>query len=108
MERLEYIAEIAKPPTEQRPFTIDYTDKLPIGASVSSGTVAAYNHFTGALDNTVIGSTTGTKSGDTISATLRQGTAGQKYDIIFTTTLSDASILVDYLLLSVQIPRAMR
>ena len=91
MERLEYIAEIAKPPTEQRPLLSTIQINYQSGLVCRAGTVAAYNHFTGALDNTVIGSTTGTKSGDTISATLRQGTAGQKYDIIFTTTLSDAS-----------------
>lgn len=91
-----------KQPSETYPIAIDYTNRLPEGLTLSSGTVAALNVQTNLTDNTVLSSTTGTVSGSKLRAKVQAGVNGSDYKITFTATLSDSSILEDDITMQVR------
>lgn len=91
-----------KQPTERIGYGPDFTDRLPTGATVSSATIVAINLATGSADNSVLASTTATISGNIAYATLINGVDGKDYQISWTCTLSDSSILVEDALLKVR------
>ncbi len=99
MESVRYIATVVKPSAEKRAFTVDFTDRMPTSATLSSCAVSGVKLSTAATDNTVVSSTTATIDGAGASVFIQAGTAGQKYRITFTATLSDGSILPEYVLL---------
>lgn len=82
-----------KQSAEAYTIAIEFSGKLPSGATLSSGTVTAQNTTTGLTDNTVLGSTTATISGTQAKVKVQAGTNQVTYKITFTLTLSDASIL---------------
>lgn len=86
-------------PNEKQPISIDYSvaDSLPSGATVSSGTVAAYEMPDNANANSILGSTTATTTTTStkVFVTAPATSNGKKYKITFTTTLSDTSILIE-------------
>lgn len=102
MEKIEYIDTIAKPVAEKRSYTVDYAGRMPEGATLASCAVSAINAYSGAAASSVISSGTGTISGNTASVFLQAGVADQRYVITFTATLSDGSILPDYVLMIVE------
>ena len=89
---------IEKTTAEAYTFAIDYAGRLPSGASVSSGTVAAVdqdgNDESGG-GTPVIASTTATISGTEARVKVQNGTNGERYKLTFTTTLSTSDVLVD-------------
>lgn len=104
MEMVEYIQEVPKTVSEKRLQSVTYTGRVPSGATISSCAVAGYDINKQAVDNTVISGTTATLSGGNLIASifLQAGTAGKRYRVTFTATLSDGSILPDHVLLIVQ------
>lgn len=86
---------------ERVPKSIDYADRMPSGATLSSCTVSAVILPAGTADNSVISSTTATVSGTAASVFVRAGVAGFRYAIRFTATLSDTTVLPDELLMIV-------
>lgn len=75
---------------------MDYTNKLPTGATVSSGTVAAVDLVdNSSASSTVLASTTATISGAQARVKVQAGTNGRSYIVTFTTTLSNGDILED-------------
>lgn len=101
MEKVEYLYTVFKTSAEKRPFAIDFSDRLPTGAALSSCAVAAYKVFDESADNSVISNSTATISGNVATIFLQAGTAGQRYRIVYSATLDDSSILVEHVLLSV-------
>jgi hypothetical protein len=95
-----------KQPGESYTIGMDYSDTgvLPDGTALSSGTVSAVKLSDGITDNTVLGSTTTTiDAPNKLSKVLVQaGTNGEKYRITFLTTLDDASVLEDEVLMKVE------
>ena len=102
MERAGYIAEIAKQPGEKRPFTVTYENRMPAGATVSSCAVSAVDLAVSATDNSVISGTTATVTTTTASIFVQAGTAYRSYEITFTATLSDTTVLIDNVLMQVK------
>lgn len=102
MEAVEFIDTVVKPVAEKRSYTVTYTGRMPAGATLVSCAVAAVGKFDGAAAASVLSSGTATISGNTASVFLQAGAAGQRYIITFTATLSDGSILPDYVLLIVK------
>lgn len=91
-----------KQPIEK--YSKGFRPDLPDSVTVSSVAVAAVNNRTGATDNSVIGSTTGTvlESGAAFAVTVQNGTDGQDYKISFTYTCSDGEIRQEDLLMLVR------
>lgn len=85
-----------KQPAEAYTIAMDYTNKLPTGATVSSGTVAAVDLVdNSSASSTVLASTTATISGAQARVKVQAGTNGRSYIVTFTTTLSNGDILED-------------
>ena len=99
------IHRFSKHSTEQYSKTISYIDRLPTGATVSS---AAVGEATDLLDGAsyAAGGTAvvGTPSTTTTSTALlfKNGTDGHVYLVTVKSTLSDASVLVDTVIMTVQ------
>jgi hypothetical protein len=86
-------------PNEKQPISIDYSvsGSLPASATVSSGTVAAYDMADNANVNSILSSTTTTTTTTStkIFVTAPSTSNGKRYKITFTTTISDGSILIE-------------
>lgn len=91
-----------KQPAERRTKTIDFSAKLPTGVTISSATVAIVDPSTLESHNSMLASTTGTVSGDTVSFVVLGGEGDQEYNITVTATLSSGDILTADVLLSVR------
>ena len=95
---------IRKTPSEHYPVGIDFTGALPPNLAVVSGHATALDLGTG-LDATatVLGSSTATLSGATLSVFVQAGTDQHSYEITLTATLNGtpASQLVERFLLLV-------
>jgi hypothetical protein len=90
-----------KQPAESWPIAVEFSGKLPSGASLSSGTVSAIRTDTGATDNSVLASTTATIVGTQARVKVQSGTTGIDYKITFLVTLSDGSVLEEDVLMQV-------
>ena len=77
---------VEKKPAEKFAVSIDFTDRLPSGATISSGTVTAKIVETGAADTSVYASGTLTTTTTTAAATLQAGSDGAKYVITYLLT----------------------
>lgn len=93
---------IEKTPNEKYTITVDFEDRLPTGATVSSGTVGAIDLSNGQSTEDVIGSTTATVTTTTAAVVLQAGTANKDYKITFTVTLSNSNILEEVIELRVR------
>jgi hypothetical protein len=94
--------QFLKQPAETYTVAIEYAGKLPSGATIVSGTVAAVRLDTGATDNTVLASTTATISGTQVRAKVQAGTDGLDYRLTFAVTLSTGDLLEDDLVMKVK------
>lgn len=90
-----------KQPAEQYPIAIEFNDKLPSGAMVSSGTVKAEDGGTD-VSSTVLGSTIATIVGTQAKVTVKAGTTDKQYKITFLVTLSDNSKLEEEVFMNVK------
>lgn len=93
---------INKQPAEKYTVSIDFTGRLPASVTVSSGIVSAIKVSTGETDTSVYSSASLVTTNTTASAILQAGVDGQSYQVTFTVTLSDGSILVEDALLKVR------
>lgn len=97
MERVDYIGLIAEPSGVRRAVTIDYSQQLPSGVTLSSCVVNVYDIYSGAIAN-IIASGTATLSASNTKATVSVQSAadGKQYKMKFTAILSDAQQWIDY------------
>lgn len=102
MEETKYIAEFIMQSAERRPLTVDFSDRMPSGATISSCAVTCVNIYSATTDNAKISSTTATLGGSdtTASVFMISPVDGQRYRVSFTATLSDTSILKEDLLIT--------
>jgi hypothetical protein len=82
-----------KQPSETYTIAVEFSGKLPTGASLSTGTVSAVRTDTGATDNSVLASQTLTISGTQAKVRVLGGLAGVSYKLTFLLTLSTGEIL---------------
>lgn len=82
-----------KQPSETWTVAVEFSGKLPTGASLSTGTVSAIRTDTGATDNSVLASQTLTISGTQAKVRVLAGSAGVKYKLTFLVTLDTSEIL---------------
>lgn len=82
-----------KQPAEAYYITVDFSNKLPSGTTLSSGTVTGVDLITQLTDDSILSSTTCVVSGSTLSSKVLGGTHGKQYLIRFTATLNNGSIL---------------
>lgn len=76
---------------------LDWTNKLPSGATLQSVTASAIRTDTSAdATATVLGSTSPPVNGAKASVNVKAGTAGLEYKITLTSTLSDGSVWPNY------------
>lgn len=102
--RTEIEPEIEKQSAEQRPYTVDFSLRLPEGVTIASCTLSAFNVFGLAADNAILQSTTGTLSADFKKATaiILGGISGQDYTVTFRANCSDSDIIEQDILLLVR------
>ncbi len=92
-----------KQPAEQYPIGIDFTGKLPTGATPSSAVLSAIDLADGSSQSLVVlETTTGTISGLQVLGRVRSGTEGHTYKITFVVTLNTADILEEDVFMRVQ------
>ena len=91
-----------KQPAERRTYTVDFSNKVPSAVTIASAAVAVVDPDTLESHNSMLASTTGTVSGDTVSFVVLGGEDGREYKITVTATLSSADILTADILLSVR------
>lgn len=91
-----------KTEAELYPIAIDFTNRLPTGATIASATGSAVNTRTGLTDNTVFDNTSLTVTTTTAKAVFKLGNLGDDYEASYTATLSDGSILVEKVLMQVR------
>lgn len=91
----------SKQPSETYTIGIDFTGKLPTGATLSSGTVAAVDPAGVSASGTVLSSTSATIVANEARIKVLAGTHGYDYRIRFTCTLSNADILEEDVLMRV-------
>lgn len=90
-----------KTAAEIYPVTIDFTNRLPTGTTVASGSGSARNMRTDASASSVFVSTNLTVTDTTAKGVVTGGSVGDDYEMTFTATLSDGSVLVEQLLMRV-------
>lgn len=91
-----------KTEAELYPIAIDFTNRLPTGATIASATGSAINTRTGLADNTVFDNTSLTVTTTTAKAVFKLGNSGDDYEASYSATLSDGSILVEKVLMQVR------
>lgn len=103
MERVDYVGQIEEPSTSKRAVTLNYSQQLPSGVTVSSCTVSAKDIFSNASASILAsGTATITDSNTKASVLVQNTTAAKKYKLTFTAVLSDGQQWVDYVLYSVK------
>lgn len=89
--------------SEKMPLSIDMTNRLPSSTTISSVTISATDLSSNSdVSVTVLVSTTGTISGNVVKGIVQSGTLNKDYQIKFTCTLSDSSILVEKLKMKIR------
>ncbi len=97
--------EIIKTPNETYPLSIDYTDRLPSGASLVSATAVIYdNDEDSATTSTMIPGSV-TASSPNLTFDLLAGTAGKDYLLIVTAIITGSKPLVDFFRVRVVQPK---
>lgn len=91
-----------KQSAERRTRTIDFSDRVPSGVTISSATVACVKASTLELVNDMLASTTATVSGGNVSFTVLGGESGVDYRITVTATLSDSEVVTGDVMMRVQ------
>ena len=92
-----------KQPAESYVIAIEWLGRLPIGATLSSGTVSAVNMATGLTDNTVLASTTATISGTQARVKVTGGTTGTDFKVTFLCTFSTGDVLEEDIIMMVRV-----
>lgn len=92
----------SKQPAEAYTIGLEFSGKLPTGASLSSGTVAAYDPTGTDVSGTVLSGTTATITGTQARIKVLAGTHGIDYRVRFLVTLSTADILEEDVLMMVE------
>lgn len=101
-QRVEMLQNFSKQPAEILPVTIDFTTRLPSGATISSAVLTALDLTNnGDVSGTIWVSTTGTVSGSKVTGKARNGTTERTYKLTFILTLSDGSVLEEDLEMNV-------
>ena len=95
--------QFIKQPGESYFIGFDFVNRLPSGATLSSGTVAAIDLEDLSTQSTIVlASTTATISGTTAKVKVQAGTHDRKYKITFSVTLSSAEVLQEDVVMQVQ------
>lgn len=95
--------QFIKQPGESYFIGFDFTNRLPSGSSLSSGTVSAIDLYDGAtVSSTVLASTSATIAGSTAKVKVQAGTHNRKYKITFSMTLSTSEVLQEDVIMQVQ------
>jgi hypothetical protein len=101
-QKVEMLQSFIKQPAEILPVTIDFTTRLPSGATISSATLSAIDlSDNSSVSATIWVSTTGSVSGAKVTGKARNGTTEKIYKLTFTLTLSDGSVLEEDLEMNV-------
>jgi hypothetical protein len=82
-----------KQPAEKYGVSINFASRLPESVTVVSGVVSAINAKTLEADTTVYGASALVIEGAAATAIIQNGISGNKYQLTYTVTLSDGSIL---------------
>lgn len=90
-----------KQPVETYTIAVEFDGKLPTGASLSSGVVAAYDLAGTDASSIVLSGTTATISGTQASIKVLAGTHGVDYRLRFRVTLTNADVLEEDVLMQV-------
>lgn len=88
-----YSRIFTKQPSEIYPISVDYSDVLDTGETISSESVTATDSAGTDVTATLIDSTE--ISGSTIKAVIKAGTTGNKYKLTFKATTSDSNLYED-------------
>lgn len=100
---VDLVEDFIKISTEKMPLSIDMTNRLPSSTTISSVTISAIDLSSNSdVSGTVLVSTTGTISGNVVKGIVQSGTLNKDYEIKFTCTLSDSSILVEKLKMKIR------
>jgi hypothetical protein len=91
-----------KQPAETYTIRVDCTGKLPTGATISTGVVAALDLLGTDVSGTVLSGTSATIVGDEARIKVLAGTHGQDYRIRFRLTLSNADVLEEDVVMEVR------
>ena len=91
-----------KTEAELYPIAIDFTNRLPTGATIASAMGSVINTRTGLTDNSVFDNTALTVTTTTAKAVFKLGNSGDDYEASYSATLSDGSILVEKVLMQVR------
>lgn len=91
-----------KQPAETYTIAIDFTGKLPTGATLSSGTVAAFDPNGTDVTGTILSSGTATVVGNEARIKVLAGVHGIDYRVRFRMTLSTADILEEDVVMQVE------
>jgi hypothetical protein len=94
------IETFEKHSTETYSKAVSYAERLPSGATPSSASVAAIDLLDGSTAGSVVGSTAVTSTTATFAIT--GGTDGHDYLITLQTTLSNANVLTDQVVMRVR------
>lgn len=92
----------SKQPSEAYTIAMEFSGKLPSGASPSSGVVAAYDPDGTDVSATVLSGTTATISGTQARIKVQAGTHGINYRLRFLVTLTNADVLEEDVLMEVE------
>jgi hypothetical protein len=96
------VGTFPKQPTETYTVGVDFADKLPTGASVSTGTVTAIDPAGVDVSGTVLSDTSVTVSGTKALIRVLAGVHGLAYRLKFVCTLSNGDVREKDLLMSVE------
>lgn len=91
-----------KQPAEAYLIAIEWSGKLPVGATLVSGTVEATRFPDLVVDNSVISNTLASVAGTQSIIKVLNGTHGQDYRITFMMTLSNGDLLEEDVLMQVR------
>lgn len=94
--------EFSKQPAEAYTIGLEFSGKLPTGASPSSGVVAAFDPAGTDVSGTVLSGTTATISGTQARIKVIAGTHGVDYRLRFLVTLTNSDILEEDVLMRVE------
>lgn len=92
-----------KRPVEDYTRAVEFSGRLPFGAALSTGTVAAKDLSDGSdATSTVLDSATATINGTQARYRVKAGTVGTDYEILVTVTLGNGETLQEMIRMSVK------
>lgn len=91
----------AKQPNEKIKITIDFTNNVPSGGSVSTAVVTSRNASTGADTTSTIISGSATVVSPNVTQLVHQGTSGDTHIVTFKATMSNAEVYEDEITLPI-------